>query len=144
MGITDFLLKPFSFERFLKAVNRSLSDDYASLLKPKFDDGHLFLKIGKLIQKFKYSDIQYIEAYGVYTKVYTAQKWHLVSESITVLAEKLPATNFARVHKSYIVGLGQITGFDNKNIWIHEIKVPIGSTYQKTLELSFVLSPVGV
>jgi DNA-binding LytR/AlgR family response regulator len=133
LGVSDFLLKPFCFDRFVKAINR-VSAPAEQLVAQKSKEQFIFLKVGLQIQKFDFDSIQYVAAYGTYTKVYVSDKCHLVTESISKLAQKLPTESFLRIHKSYIAPLQKITCFDSKNIWIDKVMLPIGATFQKNLE----------
>ncbi|MRS02455.1 response regulator transcription factor, partial [bacterium] len=110
LDVIDFLLKPISFERFLKAINR-----YCNRSNPfhKNANGHtsapeamqVFIQDGKNIYKIQYTDLLYLEGFGEYVKVVTVSKTHLVRDSLSDFEQKLHADHFQRIHKSYIVNL---------------------------------------
>lgn len=128
----DYLLKPYVFDRFLLAVNRALGlqINYEALIYKEY----IFLKKGRKFQSFDYKDILYFEAYGIYVKVITVRGVETVNETITPLAEKLDPTLFIRVHKSFIVNIQKIIGFEHSYLFIPGGKVPIGISYRPQLE----------
>jgi DNA-binding LytR/AlgR family response regulator len=136
LDVVDFLLKPISFERFLKAINRycnrtrfnSGENDKSSSQTEK---KQVYIQDGKNIFKLQYEDILYFEGYGEYVKVITAGKTYMVRESLTEFEQKLSADSFLRIHKSYIVNLKKITGFSTIHILIKEIEIPIGRIFRE-------------
>lgn len=133
----DFIKKPFDFERFLLALNRALNIQIqkSSYSEPNF----ILLKKGRILQRFNYEEIKFIEAYGIYTKIYTYKGIEVVNENISSLEKKLSNYKFSRVHKSYIVNTDKITSVDNKSFWIQEQQVPIGRFYRPQFEAIFQL-----
>ncbi|TDN37821.1 response regulator transcription factor [Hymenobacter sp. UV11] len=116
-AIADYLLKPISFERFLKAVQRVQAPLAASL--PAVDEpvapspapalaGHIFIKTDNRLVKVNHADIHYIEGGKEYATVVTSTGNILTLTSLLKLAESLPAPQFLRIHKSYIVALDKI------------------------------------
>lgn len=135
IGVTDFLCKPYSFERFLKAVNRAIGVgiNTVAIHKQPFasPSDHIFLKIGRQLQKFNLDDIIYIEAYTVLSKLYTPEKMYVISEAISDLETKLPEYYFIRIHKSFMVARSQIKSYDSKAVFLKfGIKIPLGATYR--------------
>lgn len=128
----DFLAKPFDFNRFLLAIGRVLGRQLDNKLLT--DDTSIFLKMGRRFQRFELDDIDYIEAYGIYAKVISLGETHVVNDIISNLEECLDARMFRRVHKSYIVNLTKITGFDHNNLFLQKGSVPIGISYKPKLE----------
>ncbi len=141
VGVTDFLLKPFSFERFLKAVNRAIDNitirNRAFLKKDTPEESVIFLKAGRESLKFVVSDILYIEALGAYTKIFTKEKAFLISESISDLQSKLHTNQFLRVHKSYLVPQAKIVGISSKHVILESAKIPLGVSYRESIEKIF-------
>lgn len=138
-GISDYLLKPIPFERFLKSVNR--------LLIPKSIDSlteeplhtsskatFMFFKADKRIYKFYLSEIRFFEGCGNYVKVH-AQKQNtiMVLDKLSDLEEKLPTDKFIRVHKSFIVNLSHITMIEGNVIKADQQEIPISKTYKEIL-----------
>lgn len=133
-GVTDYLLKPYTFERLLKAVNRAIEKNDPSI-KNKAEEKTIFLKSGRESLKFQINNILYIEALGSFTKVYTEDKVSIISESISILQEKL-TNDFIRVHKSYLVSKKRIAGISAKNIIVNDKKIPLGVSYREVVEKS--------
>ena len=130
LNVIDYLVKPYSFQRFMRAVNRALRSDNQQVEQKD----ELFLKIGRKLQLFKFSEIEYIEADGAYSKIWQNSKFHLVNDNISVIQERLPKHLFVRVHKSFVINLSYLTTYDYRTIWLKDIKIPIGETYQKAFQ----------
>ncbi len=136
LDVIDFLLKPISFERFLKAINR-----YCNRSNPFHKNSaeqsksaeirHVFIQDGKNIYKISFDDLLYLEGFGEYVKVVTVSKTHLVRDSLSDFEQKLPGGHFLRIHKSYIVNLGKITGYSSAHIMLKNIELPIGRIYRE-------------
>ena len=128
----DYLLKPYTFERLLIAVNRALNLQVSatSIANPTY----IFLKMGRKIQRFDYQSLDFVEGYGLYSKVVTGTQTHVVNERLASLTELLPARFFLRVHKSYIINITKITSFDRNTLWINNHKIPIGISYRHKLD----------
>lgn len=135
LGFTDYLVTPFVSERFMKAVNKSLE----VFLRQSAITNHtyVFLKSGRQHIRFALADIDYIEAYGIYTKLYCSNQVSVINESISTLEELLPNRLFLRVHKSYIINIGNITGFSANLLYIKQAKIPIGNSYKGYVENIF-------
>ncbi|GAB3328024.1 LytTR family DNA-binding domain-containing protein [Larkinella ripae] len=132
LGVVDYLLKPFTFLRFTRAVNRALSIQIAA----QDENAHpfLFLKKGHTFQRFDYSTIEYIQAYGIYCKVIGPQKVDVVNETISNLEQVLPSQQFLRIHKSYIVNLAMITGYSYRSISVGAHQLALGAVYRDRFE----------
>lgn len=131
----DYLLKPFSFERFLKAVNKALeklnrADNVVS--KQKIAP-FIFLKSEKKVYKVDLEDIIYLEAIGDYVKVVSKQGQHIVNDTMKNLLEILPATQFIRVHKSYIIAKNKINFFEGNYVKLGDKDIPIGGSYKEDI-----------
>jgi DNA-binding LytR/AlgR family response regulator len=128
----DYLVKPFSFERFLRAVNKVLEK-----LERKTPGGvtaapaSIFIKADKKVYKINLADILYIEALDDYVKVVTTQSNYLVHDTLKSLQEELPADLFMRVHKSYIIAGSKIVFIEGNYVKIGEKDIPIGASYRE-------------
>lgn len=129
---TDFLLKPFTFDRLMVALNRALTTQMG--LNSFAETKYIFLKMGRKIQRFDFDSIDYIEAYGVYSKIHSEGSVHAVNERLASMSELLPTRLFIRVHKSYIINISKITSYDRHNLWIQKSKIPIGLSFRPRLE----------
>ncbi len=129
LDAVDYLLKPFSFERFLKAVNKALEK-----LSPQHSDEytttHIFLKADKKIHKIDLAAIHYIEAIGDYMKIVTDTGQLIINETMKKLQEELPARSFIRVHKSFIISRSKINFIEGNYIQVEDKSIPIGATYR--------------
>lgn len=132
VGAVDYIVKPYTFERLLKGVNRAIES--VPKYKSPTDETYIFLKSGRDLLKFFLEKIEYFEAYGSFTKVYSDGKVTVLSESISVVQDKLPPYTFIRVHKSYLVSKEKITGVSTKNVTLDKIKIPLGLSYREEIE----------
>ena len=130
----DYLVKPFSFERFLKAINKAMEklERPAGGSAPAFSNS-IFIKADKKVYKINLTDIQYLEALDDYVKVVTSQNSYLVNDTLRNLQEKLPATHFVRVHKSFIIATGSIIFFEGNFVKIGNREIPIGASYREEI-----------
>jgi DNA-binding LytR/AlgR family response regulator len=135
----DYLLKPITLERLLKAVNK-ISDEYSAELKPEKivdNEGFIYVRAERKMIKVGYNDILYIESMKDYVKVVrSSDKALFVKQSISSLEELLPAHMFLRVHRSYIVSLAKITAVTNHDVEIGNTEIPIGRVYSQQLSRS--------
>ncbi len=135
LNISDYLLKPFSFARFLKAINKAIeikTPVEQSSNVPK-NDTHFFIKGDKKVHQVSVDAILFIEAYGNYTKIYLVEEMIVSHEKISSLEELLPIADFLRVHKSFIVATKKIKIIEGNRISIQEHFIPIGQTYKNNL-----------
>ena len=125
----DYLLKPFSLSRFLKACNKA--HELFNLRNQKQDtkSTFIFVKDGYEQIKIELNEILYVEASGNYTQIQLKDK--LVSSRITIndLAELLPKADFIRCHRAFIVPKNKISKFDRNQVWVEDKIIPIGATY---------------
>jgi two-component system, LytTR family, response regulator len=139
LDVIDYLLKPFSFDRFLKAVNKA--KDYLDLKeRAVFKDagagnaseaGYIFVKADYKLVKIDFSEILYIEGLKDYIKICTGGKPVLTLMNMKSIGEKLPAKEFARVHRSFIVALKKIKFIQRNNIHIGDREIPISDMYKE-------------
>ncbi|WP_175634161.1 LytR/AlgR family response regulator transcription factor [Pedobacter ghigonis] len=129
LDAVDYLLKPFSLSRFLKACNKAHELFNLRSEKQEAKANHIFIKDGYEQVKVELDEILYIEASGNYTQIQLKNK--LLSSRITIndLADLLPKTDFIRCHRAFIVAKNKISRFDRSQIWIDEKVIPIGATY---------------
>ena len=138
LNVSDYLLKPFSFERFLKAVNKVMENQgQAQNSSHENKKGSLFLKGDKKIHQIHTDDILFVEAFGNYSKVFLATEIIVSHEKISSLEALLPAPDFLRVHKSFIIAANKIKMIEGNRIAIGEHCVPIGQTYKHNLKQLF-------
>jgi DNA-binding LytR/AlgR family response regulator len=124
LEVADYLLKPISFERFLKSIGKTVPATPAS------QESFIYFKVDKKMVKTKIADILYIESIKDYVKVRTAEKEIVTQQKISYLDESLPRTQFLRVHRSFIVNLDHIDAYTATDVEIDKYKVPIGRNYK--------------
>lgn len=130
LNAIDYLLKPFSFERFLKSVNKAIEKINTSSVNKVKEDPFIFLKADKKIHKIDIDSIHYIEAIGDYMKVVTISGQLLVNETMKRMQEELPDKSFIRVHKSFIVSRNKIKFIEGNYVQVEDKSIPIGATYR--------------
>ncbi len=136
LNVIDYLLKPFSFERFMQAVykvpNSSIPNNQVKT--PKNDDDSIFLKGDKKYHQIKLAEILFIESLGSYCKVNLDSESIITHEKISNFETKLNNENFIRVHKSYIVSKKHIKEIEGNRISIRNNLIPVGQTYKLNLK----------
>lgn len=131
--VTDYLLKPISYERFLKASRKALNNLHKSQPQENADVHNIFVKVDSLLVNFDVSDIYWLEAFGDYVKIRTSKEVHTVYTTMKVLEEKLPHQEFVRIHRSYIVRIDKIKNISSSNLQVLTRIFPIGNSYKKEL-----------
>lgn len=127
VSAVDYLVKPVSVERFMKAVNKVIE----IIKNEKEDKDSIFIKVDKKLVKVELNDIYFIEAYGDFLKVHTAEKSMIISETMKGFEERLPGRKFLRIHKSYIINLDKIDFIESSQVKIKNEFLPIGATYKE-------------
>lgn len=139
LNVSDYLLKPFSFDRFVKAINKTLStfnktSKGAVFFAPSLNKPNsFFIKGDKKYHQVQTEDILFVEAYGHYTKLHLKNEMILTNEKISAFEELLPKDNFLRVHKSFIAAINKIKLIEGNLIIIENHKIPIGQTYKNNV-----------
>ena len=137
LDATDYLLKPFSFERFNKAVNKA-SEQIQSVVSAhqaqhdsSDEKDYIFIKSGYDTVKVQFKNIRYIQGLKDYVKIYTHEGTVLSLVSMKAILNRLPADNFVRVHRSYIVAIDKIDLIQRRKISLGEKEIPVGDTFRK-------------
>ena len=137
LNAVDYLLKPFSFERFLKAVNKVIEKLNTPVQNNiGGNNSFIFLKADKKNHKVDLETIHYIEAIGDYMKVITDAGQLIVNETMKKMQEELPASLFIRVHKSFIISRSKIRFIEGNFVQVADKNIPIGATYRNELLVS--------
>jgi two-component system, LytTR family, response regulator len=150
--VIDYLLKPISFERFLKSINKTIeqlavnSNQLAVSILPVLESSQssdnqivvansqldfIFVKTEYKIQKVNLSDILYIEGLKDYVSIFTTTERILSLQTMKKMEESLPSNRFVRVHKSYIISLEKIESIERQRITIGKNIIPVGDSFQK-------------
>lgn len=136
----DYLVKPISFERFLKAINKALNKinrQPHSLSEGKNESDFILIKADKKVYKLNLDDIFYAEATGDYVKVNTREGQYLTNITLKKLMEELPSNGFIRVHKSFIISASKIKFFEGNYIKVGQTDIPIGAAYREDIFARF-------
>jgi DNA-binding LytR/AlgR family response regulator len=132
VSATDYLLKPFSFDRFLTAVEKAKNQHDVKNQVQNTEQNYLFIRADYSLNKILISDILFIEGLDDYLKIYIENQKTIVARmTMKSILEKLPSAEFARVHRSFIVPISKINKIRNKVIFIKEEEIPLSSTYEQ-------------
>ena len=133
LDVVDYLLKPFSFERFLKAVNKVQPQiATAPSTDVKKSDAFVIVKNGKAFTKVPLRDVTHFKSDGDLVKIHTDESIHFEFQSLRHHEKTLP-DNFVRVHKSYIVNLEKLTSIDGYRLFLDKTEIPIGRNFRTHL-----------
>jgi len=138
LNAVDYLLKPFTPERFLQAAEKAKAQHgflhQNALAKPD----HISIRVDYALVNVPLADIFFIESLDDYLKIHLQGQKPLVSRmTMKAIIEKLPQSDFVRVHRSYIVPLAKIAAVRNKTIFINEAEIPIGTSYESRFYTAF-------
>jgi two-component system, LytTR family, response regulator len=131
LNVTDYLLKPFSFERFQQAVEKA-GQKQLQFFGAK-DKNYLFIKSAYTIEKVLFEDILFIEGMRDYRKIHTTSKPIMTLQNFSDFEKELPPEILCRVHKSFMVAIAKIDAVDNNRITIGTRTIPVSATYKKNL-----------
>lgn len=142
LDVFDYMLKPISFERFLKGMNKAL--DYLQLKKqettidkkektnqPSRESAFFFIKTETRIEKVEADEVLYVEGMGDYWRIVTSKRRIMTLMNAKGVEEIMHEPRFCRVHKSYFVAVDKIDFIERKQIKIGEVYIPVSDTYQK-------------
>ena len=137
-SITDYLIKPLEYGRFLQASTKAKANIEMSKSKSeKYND--IFVRSDSKLIRLEMMDIMYIEALADYVIIHTAKKKYIVHSTMKGLIMKLPPSSFSRVHRSFIVNHNNITELEDVNILIKDRLIPIGASYKENFLLKLNL-----
>ena len=136
--ISDYLLKPYSFDRFVKAVEKTYQEVLSEL--PQHNYNSVFIKNEDLIEKINFDEILFIKSDDKYVKIFTNTKTKITNQTMKSIELVLPIDQFLRVHKSYIVSVSKIESLDANMIKIDKHMIPISLTYKNALYQTLKIS----
>ncbi len=135
LNVTDYLLKPFEFERFLVAVNKVKA---AQTEKQRSNESeikdHLFLNVQKKKVKILFAEIVYIESQREYIKIVTTKREYISKMSTHEIESLLPSNLFKRIHRSFIVSVSKIESYTAEAVELNGVSIPIGRGYRDVIE----------
>ncbi len=153
LDVVDYLIKPITFERFLKSVNKfyqmnleSIQGNTASIAEKTNSESFIYVKENKKVIKIYLSEIRYVEGLSEYVQIFTEKRKIVTKTSMVLMEEKLPAANFLRIHKSYIVQVSKIEAFTANTIEIQGKELPIGRNFKNAVlnSLNFTGTVAGI
>ncbi|SKB63088.1 LytR/AlgR family response regulator transcription factor [Macellibacteroides fermentans] len=130
LEVSDYLLKPISFDRFLKAVNKAY-DQLISSQTPVVQD-YLFVKTSLKLEKIRFNDMRFIEGVENYVAIYSSDGKIITHTTLRTILQKLPPERFVQVHKSYLVNIDKIDSIEGNLLGIGKNKIPLSRTYKET------------
>jgi DNA-binding LytR/AlgR family response regulator len=136
LNVTDYLLKPIEFERFLTAVNKvaKQAEKESSEAKPADSTkNHFYITVNRKNVKVLFDDILYVESLREYIKLVTKKGTHVTKMSTHEVEAILPPSQFQRIHRSFIVSLSKIDSFSSEEVEIGKISIPVGRLYKDVL-----------
>lgn len=132
LAACDYLLKPFSLERFIVAVDKAVERLQTNVpVAESAAEDYIFIKADGKIYKILYNDLLFATASGNYTRVVTRQQVLLPAMTFTSMEEQLPKKQFLRVHRSYIINKSKISHIEGNVVYIDQHEIPIGSSYKE-------------
>lgn len=149
LDVCDYLLKPFRFDRFLKAVNRALAEHTLKstagiararslpnpLPGPVTEPGQIYIKSDKKFVLLRLDEICYLESLGNYVKVWEEQRFLLTARTLSSFESQLPAENFVRIHKSYILNKKFVHYIEGNTVYLkNATQLPLGKNYKHVLK----------
>jgi DNA-binding LytR/AlgR family response regulator len=138
LNAVDYLLKPFTYERFTQAVNKAKELHAFMHKSEKTPQEYLFIRVDYSLAKISIADILFIEGLDDYLQIHLADQRKIVPRmTMKAILSKLPANEFIRVHRSFIVPLKRIEQVRNKVIYIDGKEIPIGSSYEEDFSKIF-------
>ena len=137
LSAVDYLLKPYSFDRFLVAANKANDYYHFTHNVTSQKSNYIFIRSEYNLLKISLDDILYIEGLADYLKIHLAGRKPVITRmTMKSIVEKLPA-DFVRVHRSFIVPMSRVEGVRNKTITLSGVQIPIGSSYLEDFERAF-------
>ena len=135
MDVLDYLLKPFGFDRFLKAVDKYRSKKESRIANYYPVKEHIFFKVNRTNHKVMLHEILYLESLKDYTQIHTKNNKLTVRGNLSTSMQKLPKDRFVRIHRSFTVNISKIESYNQSEIFVNGIKLPLGMAYRESFLL---------
>ena len=133
LSVTDYLLKPFSFARFVQATEKVVSNLSKTPGVVREEELFLMVKSDKKLTKVFFEDISYIEAYGNYIFIHTNQERIMSKQTLTLFEKQVSSFKFVRIHKSYIASVKAIKYIEGNEVFLGNKTLPVGRVYRENL-----------
>jgi DNA-binding LytR/AlgR family response regulator len=134
LGAVDYLLKPYSLERFWRAIQRATNTESKIPEREKTEtdsDRFLYVRADRKMTKVLVNEILYIESLKDYVKIFLPDKPIVTKQTITSLEDMLPEENFVRVHRSFVVSISKIESYTQHTVFIGKSEIPVGPLYRQ-------------
>jgi DNA-binding LytR/AlgR family response regulator len=134
LNVVDYIIKPVTNSRFVQAIDkaREVLESNKEEVKVK-EDEFIFIRDSNIVRRLKLDTILYAEAMGDYVKLYTPEKFYAIHTTLKAVEERLPASRFLRVHRSYLVAINKIDTLDGGALVIHGKPLPVADAYRSAL-----------
>jgi DNA-binding LytR/AlgR family response regulator len=134
LNVVDYVVKPLTSSRFIQAIDKARDVLESSREEVKIkEDEFIFIRDSNIVRRLKLDKILYAEAMGDYVKLCTSEKFYAIHTTLKAVEERLPASNFLRVHRSYIVALNKIDGMESGVLLVNGKPLPVADAYRNTL-----------
>ncbi|MEO6232521.1 MAG: LytTR family DNA-binding domain-containing protein [Ferruginibacter sp.] len=134
LNVADYIVKPVTPVRFIQAVDKAREILESNTEEVKLNNEEfIFIRDSNIVRRLKLDDILYAEAMGDYVKIYTTQKFYAIHTTLKTVEERLPATDFLRVHRSYIISLKKIDAIQDGDLIINAKPIPVADAFRATL-----------
>jgi DNA-binding LytR/AlgR family response regulator len=134
LNVVDYIIKPVSTSRFIQAIDkaREILNSNKEEVNVK-EDEFIFIRDSNIIRRLKMDDILFAEAMGDYVKLYTPEKFYAIHTTLKAVEERLPASRFLRVHRSYLVAINKIDSMEGGVLIINRKPLPVADAYRSAL-----------
>ena len=138
LGAVDYLLKPYSLERFLRAVHRAIHPETKGLPAHRETfatetERFLYIRADRKMVKVMVNDIRYVESLKDYVRIFLGDRQVITKQTITALEDMLPEGDFMRVHRSFVVAINKIDSYSPSAVFIGKTEIPVGPLYKHEL-----------
>jgi len=134
LNVADYIVKPVTPARFIQAIDKAREIIASRQEEIKLtEDEFIFIRDSNIVRRLRLDDILYAEAMGDYVKLHTTQKFYAIHATLKSVEERLPASRFLRVHRSYIAAVGKIDTIEDGALVIQGKPVPVADLYRSTL-----------
>ena len=134
LNVVDYLVKPVTTPRFMQAITkaREIAESNEEEVKLK-DEEFIFIRDSNIVRRLRLDQILYAEAMGDYVKLYTPERFYAVHATLRAVEERLPASSFLRVHRSYLVAINKIDTIDGGSLVVNGKPLPVADAYRSAL-----------
>jgi DNA-binding LytR/AlgR family response regulator len=134
LNVVDYIIKPLTSSRFIQAIDkaREILESNREEVKIK-EDEFIFIRDSNIVRRLKLDKILYAEAMGDYVKLYTPEKFYAIHTTLKAVEERLPASGFLRVHRSYIVAINKIDSMESGVLIVNGKPLPVADAYRALL-----------